>query len=137
MIKKFIVSVIVLVLVTVGTASAEWYKQYGGNEFDGKNEPNFVSAESKSWMLEITKWEDGTIQSELSKYRPVGPDGLIPSFYRSPVFECTPDFQVLVDGVRRDASFIVSRVDGNTFHFAFGKAIMCTVPSTYEKNDLL
>lgn len=121
MIWKFIASVIVLVLVTAGTASAEWYKTRGGNEFDGKNVSNTVSdtVQNGRWDLRITKWENGTIQAKLVK-------SITRHSLHAPraVFECTPFFQVLVDGVRKDALFIVSRVDRHSFHFSYGRAIM-------------
>lgn len=124
MIWKLIVSAIALVLVTAGTASAEWIKWYGGNEFDGKNVVNGVSAKSKRWKLRITKWEDGTVQSKLVKY----PRQNDYSHYVKR--GCTPDFEVLVDGKRKDSSFTVARTafdpkfQSSIYYFANSKSVM-------------
>ena len=118
MIWKFIVLVIALVLVTAGTGNADlergegaWLKGYGGNEFDGRSVYNVVVSEDLKWSLGVIKWDDGQIDTDIKRVK------------NYPV-HCTPDFQALVDGDRKDLSFTVSSVDRARILFADGKAIM-------------
>lgn len=111
MIKKLIASAITLVLVTTGTGNAEWLKEYTTNEFDGKGIFNMVISEDREWAFTLTKWDDGTFRSTLTKQ--------VNDYPR----RCTPDFEVLVDEMRKDSNFIVARVVRSSIYFFNGKAI--------------